>query len=84
MDDIFGAFRESREGGSQQSFATLQDRLAANAPRLICSDVVKMKEVIDMLMSLDGAGTTKAEDGAGTEDSIKKFLRGAVEEGDAD
>lgn len=79
MDNIFGAFRDARGDGSQKAFEVLQDRLAANASQLICCDVTGLKEVVELLIRLDGSGTEKANEES-SDNKLQEFLRRSEEE----
>jgi hypothetical protein len=80
MGEIFGAFRQARsqaDGGAQKAFEALQDKIAEHAGELIRLGFSGMKEIVDMLMKLDGVLKDEADDSIGNEATLQKFLRKA-------
>lgn len=53
-----------------QAFAVLQDALAGNASRLIVSGLIGIKDLVSMLMQLEGV-----QDGEGSGESNEAALR---------
>lgn len=76
LGGIFNAFRETRQQGSKEAFTALQDALSEHAGELVRLQLTSLKELIDMLMKLDGMKAEKDDEGD-NELQLQNFLRKA-------